>query len=288
MTDNHLWEQAHQGNSEAITDWLNHQFSELKVIVKTHLEHDLLEVEVEAVPAPNRYEFLELIQGELIALEPEGINRAKVIARESGKAGIVWSQEFALSVGTYSSIMNPSTDSPEKNVLIGNLSTQKNLNRSPENRLNSTFIVVISVLILWVISLGVFLQKNWQKSGSQNTEILTEPLPETSPEASDLSPTSAEIIPPPSPTISPKNNPPLTPVDRSFQEAVSKAESASNMVKLAKSQEQWKIVIKQWEEAIELMEKVPPTSVHYEVAQKKVSEYKKYLRYAKQTARGSR
>jgi hypothetical protein len=65
-----------------------------------------------------------------------------------------------------------------------------------------------------------------------------------------------------------------------FREAVNKATKAAEMTQTAKTSEQWNLVASEWQQAISLMKDVPLSNSHYEVAQKKISEYEKYLDHA--------
>ena len=77
-----------------------------------------------------------------------------------------------------------------------------------------------------------------------------------------------------------KETPSPSPQPDSFGEAVSTAMSAADLAHEAKSELAWKGVTSTWERAIGLMKTVPPSSAHYALAQKKVSEYQKNLAYA--------
>ncbi|WP_261224915.1 hypothetical protein [Ancylothrix sp. D3o] len=65
-----------------------------------------------------------------------------------------------------------------------------------------------------------------------------------------------------------------------FQQAVYRATTAANLAKLAKTEDEWKGVSRQWQDAIKLMQAVPVESPQYKVAQTKVKEYEQNLIYA--------
>ncbi|MCC5643167.1 hypothetical protein LC607_09480 [Nostoc sp. CHAB 5824] len=73
-----------------------------------------------------------------------------------------------------------------------------------------------------------------------------------------------------------------------FREAVSKAINAANLTQSAKSSDEWKTVVSQWEAAIALMKTVPSSSPNYVVAQQKIIEYQKNLIYAEKNAVGGK
>ncbi|MDZ8108922.1 MAG: hypothetical protein RM338_25315 [Nostoc sp. DedQUE12a] len=66
----------------------------------------------------------------------------------------------------------------------------------------------------------------------------------------------------------------------SFREAVNKAIMAANLTQSAKSPDEWKTVVSEWQEAIALMKNVPSSSPNYAIAQQKIIEYQKNLDYA--------
>ena len=66
-----------------------------------------------------------------------------------------------------------------------------------------------------------------------------------------------------------------------FREAVSKAINAANLTQSAKSPDEWKRVVSQWEAAIALMKAVPSSSPNYVVVQQKIIQYQRNLNYAK-------
>lgn len=65
-----------------------------------------------------------------------------------------------------------------------------------------------------------------------------------------------------------------------FRDAVNKAIKAANLTQLAKSPDEWKTIVSEWQEAIALMKNVPSSSQNYAIAQQKIREYQKNLNYA--------
>ncbi|QLE40648.1 hypothetical protein FD723_09380 [Nostoc sp. C052] len=73
-----------------------------------------------------------------------------------------------------------------------------------------------------------------------------------------------------------------------FREAVNQAINAANLTQSAKSPDEWKIVVSQWEAAIALMKTVPSSSQNYVVAQQKIKEYQRNLNYAEKNSVGNK
>ncbi|WP_334967568.1 hypothetical protein [Nostoc sp.] len=80
----------------------------------------------------------------------------------------------------------------------------------------------------------------------------------------------------------------LTPQTNTFREAVNQATSAAKLTQLAKSPDEWKTVVSQWQAAIALMKTVPSSSPDYTIAQQKIIEYQKNLNYAEKNAVGGK
>jgi hypothetical protein len=68
----------------------------------------------------------------------------------------------------------------------------------------------------------------------------------------------------------------------SFEAATKKADSASRLMKIAQSPEEWTLVVNQWEDAITLMKEVPARHPNYGLATQKVRDYQLHLQFAKQ------
>jgi len=105
------------------------------------------------------------------------------------------------------------------------------------------------------------------------------------PASPSASPTTSASPKPASPTpkASPSGQASKT-VSKPWYDAVSKALAASNAVQKAKTPEEWQKVVTLWEEAIDLMKKVPQSDTNYALAQQKAVEYEKNLTYAKGNA----
>ncbi|HIK44787.1 MAG TPA: retroviral-like aspartic protease family protein [Leptolyngbyaceae cyanobacterium M65_K2018_010] len=87
----------------------------------------------------------------------------------------------------------------------------------------------------------------------------------------------------PSPTVSPPGVPVQPPY---FREAVNRATSAVAIGQSAQSQEDWQLAASRWQQAIQLMQRVPASSAEYAQAQGKVQEYQQHLAVAQRRATG--
>jgi predicted aspartyl protease len=117
------------------------------------------------------------------------------------------------------------------------------------------------------------------------------------------------LKPTPSPPISPASTPTALPVDNAtptplasapepspeptsasapdyFREAVNRATSAVAIGQSAHSTSDWQLAASRWQQAIDLMKQVPPTSANHGQAQAKAMEYQQNLIAAQQRATG--
>lgn len=83
----------------------------------------------------------------------------------------------------------------------------------------------------------------------------------------------------PSPSPSPKPSPVVS-HQKTLQRALDKAYGAASIAQSAQSPGDWQLVIRQWQQAIGLLQQIPPQSPHHTLAQQKIKEYQKNLTYA--------
>lgn len=69
-----------------------------------------------------------------------------------------------------------------------------------------------------------------------------------------------------------------------YQQAIDRASSAFILSQSAQSQDDWQLVARRWQQAIDLMASVPASSRRHAQAQLKVAEYRRNLTYAQQQA----
>lgn len=72
-----------------------------------------------------------------------------------------------------------------------------------------------------------------------------------------------------------------------YLKAINQARRTTKLAKLAQSEDEWKIVVENWDEAIALLKTVPYTSSNYGMAQQKIIQYQIHREFAQQYATGS-
>jgi hypothetical protein len=261
MTELNFQELAKQGNPEAIASFIHSKWQSEDITVAVDLNGDCLEVILDGSPVPAQDKSVEFVRTQLTALQPDSIRLVKVDGREIGQLTSAWSEEFTLDGQTF-----PQQNLPEKsssNIMVTNnsknMETVNNIEAIQpeitglEGRLRSTFIVVGMVTGILAIAVAAFVGK-----------MLNEPAV-TVGKNLEATPTVATALDP-------------------FRDAVNSAVKAANLGRAAKTKEEWNVVANQWQEAVSLMRRVPPSSPHHEVALTKVAEYQKYLIYAQESA----
>lgn len=108
-------------------------------------------------------------------------------------------------------------------------------------------------------------------------------LPAQFSESEAQSPEPVAVTPSPVPPV--ESTPaPTSPVRDPFADAVSLASSAFQLGQSARSQDDWSLVARRWQQAVDLLAAVPKSSANYATAQTKLSEYRRNLTYAQQQA----
>jgi len=93
--------------------------------------------------------------------------------------------------------------------------------------------------------------------------------------------TEPEPSQPPAPASSPPSQPEATaPQADPFPNAIARAEQAQNLSQSAQSQDDWRLVLNRWRQAIALMETVPSSSPNYGQVAAKLADYRRNQAYA--------
>lgn len=80
---------------------------------------------------------------------------------------------------------------------------------------------------------------------------------------------------------------PAAPKSDPYQLAVERASSAYTIGKSAQSKDDWRLVAKRWQQAIDLMKTVPVSNPHHAQAKQKLGQYQRNLTFAQQQANRS-
>lgn len=153
---------------------------------------------------------------------------------------------------------------PNLNAALRNSESVRNASTWKSQKLAKQLLII---LLIPSVAAGVYL---FSKLPELKEAI---PIPVAS-QAPSVTPTP---ITPASPaTSSPQHDP--------FAEAVNKAMSAATSTQSANSKDDWNFVASQWQEAIALMNAVPPSHPKSAIAKQKVIEYQRNFNYAQKNA----
>nr|WP_290228183.1 hypothetical protein [Trichocoleus desertorum] len=143
----------------------------------------------------------------------------------------------------------------------------------------SIFKITLAVLSGLAIAAGT-----WFGIDAYQQRQLPQPEPVTAPALSDpaVSPELSTTTPTPSPKAAPARSSKPTDANDPFRQAINRATQASTLGQSAETEGDWSTVASQWNQAILLLEEVPPDSANYETAQTKLQEYQRNFNYAKQ------
>ncbi|MCF2146724.1 hypothetical protein IQ276_009715 [Desmonostoc muscorum LEGE 12446] len=147
--------------------------------------------------------------------------------------------------------------------------TKTTNNRRKSRNINKYWLLFF---LIFLISVGIYL----------SSEVL-EIFPISSKNQTEIP--SKTVLVTPSPVTS--ESPTVLLQTDTFREAVNKAIKAANLTQSAKSPDEWKTVVSEWQGAMSttgyayaLMKNVPSSSQSYAIAQQKIIEYQKNLSYA--------
>jgi predicted aspartyl protease len=111
---------------------------------------------------------------------------------------------------------------------------------------------------------------------------LTQPPVQPTPEAASPQAAPQPVVTAGRPAASPAASQP-----DSYPQAINRASSAFTISQSAQSQDDWRLAASRWQQAIDLMQLVPPTNARHSEVQRKLTDYRRNLAYAQQQANRS-
>lgn len=140
---------------------------------------------------------------------------------------------------------------------------------------------ILGGAILSLLLVGAIISYNWLMSQEQSSGVAGSPTPTAVPS----SPPATSPVPVPSPVLSPNQ---ATSNSDPFVEAVRLAEQAAIAGKSAQSSADWLALATKWQQASDLMAKVPSQDTRYRTAQDRINLYVKFSEAALQEANRKR
>lgn len=289
MTQQNIPELAKQGNPQAIAALLNRSLQPHGITAKAILKEDCLHLLLESPNAPEQHVAMPILYEELTNLGIETIPTMLVYGRQKAVKEPAWSETIDLTAlypsedefvpmddEVYGSYGNDYAENPDADfssgegayddyddapVIAGSTSKPKRLNVDKAQLKKLLPLLAIPIVLLLGAGIWWFLNR---------PEPVLEPA---------LAPTSA---PAGTTATSPAAQP--SPTGDPWREAVNMATSAAQLTQTANTRADWNTVASQWEDAIELMRAVPPSSPNYQAAQQRAVSYQSNLEYAQRAA----
>ncbi len=112
----------------------------------------------------------------------------------------------------------------------------------------------------------------------------------TSPSVTPTARSTPPLLPsvPPAPVRLPTSPPATVTPGHPYEKGRDRAASARSLAETAQTAEDWALVLNRWQQAIALMQSIPPSSAQRATAQKLVSEYQRAFTQAQQQSRTGR
>jgi len=314
MTNSNIKELAKQGDPAAIAAMLNHSLQPKGVSAKAAVKDGSLQIMLEAAQVPDRDALVDFVHQGIKKINSDSISSVRVYGRKIGDNTPAWKQDIFIDspIDDFSSpnfnqesSEMPADEEMEEMDEVGMEEPPAKAKKADNSLLKK---LAVPLIILLVAGGGYFGFTQWQ--AMQEAEV-PPPVPAT-PVKVKKAPTKAApqnagtpakpaATPkggtPAKPTATPKaatkppaatpkaaTKPPAATKSEPWKNGVTKAFSAATLTQTAKSTEEWNVVVADWEAAIASMKQVPKNNPNYAIAQKKVSEYERYLAYAKQRA----
>jgi hypothetical protein len=299
-------ELAKQGDAAAIAALLNRTLQRQGITAQATQEDGFLNISLESAKVPPKEPVVNFIHQGMTKLESEAIHTVKIEAYPAGKNTPAWSEEFTLETASLFNLDDdiPPMEEPLPDESMNDLDEEygsyedegvegDDLEAVPPpekkgsgNKKGLLFGLIGLLALIALIGAGVLYKDTIMAllPFGQNAEeapppeepatpqppATTQPAPNTASPAATSQPTAA----PPKPA----------PASDPWREGVNRAINAANLAQNAQTQAEWNTVAAQWQQAVDLMKKVPQSNPNYQTAQQKAQEYQKNLDIAKQRA----
>lgn len=263
MTQVTLLELAKKGDDTAILSVMNYVLKDRNMTAQAALKGTCLLVLLKAAQIPDQKLSVTIVRKLMTHLSVPSIASVQIYGKQAGQPAPAWMEIVDLR--------DHITPSTEKTGFFQRLIQWR----------------VKPLLIFGLIPLGIVgIYGCW----SLFRDRLTVPVPIelTSLQTKAVSPRMRNMAQEQAkPTVSSSPNSPalgLSSYPEPFQEAVNQAMGAATLTQSAQTPADWRIVVSHWQEAIALMNTVPPSHLQHSLAQQKVLEYQQNLNYAQKNA----
>ncbi|MEQ9358460.1 hypothetical protein [Coleofasciculus chthonoplastes] len=270
MTQANLLELAKQGNDAAILSVMNYVLQDRNITAQAALKGNCLLVLLKAVQVPDQKLSVTIVRKLMAHLRVPSIASVQMYGKQVGQPAPSWMEVIDLR-----DELEPLKPKSNLFQLLGQWWTK------PLLLLALIPLGVLSLYVYVSLPLGKSIIPVQAESTAFEVQEIEQPTIEPLDNSSDHSVSTSVDQPQsgissspmlPSPTLSSQPEP--------FQNAVNQAMHAATLTQSAQTPEEWDIVVSHWQDAIALMDAVPPSHPQHSLAQQKVIEYQENLNYA--------
>ncbi|MEQ9369661.1 MAG: hypothetical protein RIG63_11630 [Coleofasciculus chthonoplastes F3-SA18-01] len=270
MTHTNLLELAKQGNDAAILSVMNYVLQDRNITAQAALKGNCLLVLLKAVQVPDQKLSVTIVRKLMAHLRVPSIASVQMYGKQVGQPAPSWMEVIDLR-----DEIEPLK--PKTNVF----KVLAQWRTKPLMLLTLIPLGAISIYAYLSLPLGKSIIPVQAESISFSVKEIEQPTIESLDNSSDHSVSTSVDQPQPSISSSPMlPSPTLSSQPEPFQNAVNQAMHAATLTQSAQTPEEWDIVVSHWQDAIALMDAVPPSHPQHSLAQQKVIEYQENLNYA--------
>lgn len=284
-------QQARQGSVAAIIQVLNEKLAGSGVRTRAFFEDGVLQLLCEAAQEQqlDQATLVPKVKQILESLSPRNIRHVNINSRIVQEQQLLWLKEIhrhpeaqlwseEVTLARPHLLKQIVTDLKQKQLAAARdtLPRATSLRQMREQRQFRRGILGGTILSLLLV--GAIVGYNWLTSQGRRAEVADSPTPTTVPSSP-----AATIDPTPVPSSVPSPNQVTSNLDP-FGEAVRLAEQAAIAGRTAQSSADWLALATQWQQASDLMAKVPSQDTRYSTAQDRINLYVKFSEAALQEA----
>lgn len=256
MTQLKILQRAQQRDTTALTSILNYLFKEKDITANAAFRGNTLIILLKSSDIPDQEFAVSTIHKLLKKLQLKDLESLEIHAKSGIKGDVAWQQKDAVN-----SILLPQLPAAKPQ----STEVKKSTPSSQFFNIRNSLKIILATLLGSTVAVGIYAFYRSQMADSIATE--------TTPASMVQSPAKPAV------TASPQAAP------DTFQSAVNQAMKAATLTQTASTPEDWQQVAKAWENAIALMQSVPPSHPRYSIAQQKAVEYQPNLTYAQNNAK---
>jgi len=270
MTQANLLELAKQGDDAAILSVMNYVLRDRNITAQAALKGNCLLVLLKAVQVPDQKLSVMIVRKLMTHLRVPSIASVQMYGKQVGQPAPSWMEVIDLR-----DEIQPLKPKTNLFQLLGQWWSK------PLLLLGLIPLGAIGIYACLSFPLGKSIIPVQAESTAFDAQEIEQPRIEPLDSSSDHSVSTTVDHPQSGLSSSPMSpSSPQSSQPEPFQNAVNQAMRAATLTQSAQTPEDWDIVVNHWQDAIALMDAVPPSHPQHNLAQQKVIEYQENLNYA--------